>query len=217
MSVEIQLTEQFSQAEAALVKATIGSAVEHIGSLLPLSLVKLHVFIDDDQAIPEFGVGGYCENASQIDIALSPGRESDWKTHLPRTIAHEWHHLARWRGPGYGTTLPQVIISEGLAQHFEMDCFPGPPSFYSSYLSDEKRSTILTTFISEFHESAFDHARWFFGKGEFLFQAGYDLSFYVIGKYLADMKSIAANEVALSPEQLLRILPNLRLGAHGKH
>ncbi len=205
--MEIEFSGEFTKDESGLVTEVAKASVDRACSLLSLPFVKFRIFIDDSQAIPAWGVGGYCENSQQIDIALSPGRKNDWKNHLPRTIAHEWHHLARWRGPGYGKTLAEVVISEGLAQHFEVDCFPGPASFFSSFLKGEERSEILAAFIREFGSVEFDHARWFFGKGEFPFQAGYDLSFSLIGEYLSKEKSLAANEVGLSPDKLRKSLP----------
>lgn len=205
-TVEIEILTPLSNEEASLIKEACASASSRASALLPLSDIKFRFFLDDSQTIPEWGVGGYCENSAQIDIALSPGRLADWMTNLPRTIAHEWHHLARWKGPGYGTTLPEVVISEGLAQHFEVDCFPGPPSYFSVVLTEEQRTEILRKFIIEFQLPTFDHARWFFGKGEFPFQAGYDLSFAVLGEYLADRRSTAANEVALTPGELFDTL-----------
>jgi uncharacterized protein YjaZ len=205
----IELSGDFKSDESKLIKRVVGNAVERACAQLFLQDVKIHIFLDDQQTIPEWGVGGYCENADQIEIALSPGLKTEWEIHLPRTIAHEWHHLARWRGPGYGTTLPEVIISEGLAQHFEIDCFPGPPSFFSTVLSDKQRSEILAAFIREFQISNYDHARWFFGKGEFPFQAGYDLSFNLIGEYLLNQGTTAAKAAGLTTSQLFRTLSSL--------
>jgi len=209
--MEIEISGALTNDQSLLIKQVILETLVRARALLFLNDIKFQVIIDDSLAIPEWGVGGYCENSRQIDLALSPNRESDWKRHLPRTIAHEWHHIARWRGPGYGTTLATVIISEGLAQHFEVDCFPGPPSFFSSFLNDRNRASILASFIREFNAPEFDHRRWFFGKGEFPFQAGYDLSFAVLGEYLAKKNTVAAKEVGMSPEQLLEVLPTLSL------
>jgi len=201
----IKTSPEFSKAQIDLLTQTITEAIGRINVLLPLSDVRFNFFLDDNQTIPEWGVGGYCENSNQIDIALSPGRERDWKLHVPRTAAHEWHHLARWRGPGYGKTLSTVMISEGLAQHFEVDCFPGAPSFFSSFLAEKERAKIRETFIREFYGSQFDHSRWFFGKGEFPFQAGYDLSFSILGEYLERTQSTAAHEVSVTPERLCKV------------
>ncbi|MFY9288710.1 MAG: DUF2268 domain-containing putative Zn-dependent protease [Alphaproteobacteria bacterium] len=38
---------------------------------------------------------------------------------ITTVIAHEWHHVVRELGVGYGKTLGQHLVSEGLAQAFE--------------------------------------------------------------------------------------------------
>lgn len=205
--VIIEFTDDINTKDRITLTRTCSGAASRVNQLLPLSDVKIHFFLDDNQTILEWGVGGYCENKDQIEVALSPGRQDDWQKYLPRTIAHEWHHLARWRGPGYGTNLVEVIISEGLAQHFEIECFLGPPSFFSIVLTPEQRSQIFQSFKSELKRSGFDYSRWFFGKGEFPFQAGYDLSFAITGEYLEIKNSLASKEVFLNADHLVDTLP----------
>lgn len=201
-AMEIELPESFQAEEAKVIAEVCFRTLQRVSKILPLADFKIRFTVDEQQTIPEFGIGGFCGNAHQIEIALSPGRLRDWEKHLPRTIAHEWHHLARWKGPGYGSTLAEAIISEGLAQHFEVECFSGPPPFYSIVLREPERTNIVSKFNSEASSSAYDHDRWFFGRGEFPFLAGYDLSFTVIAEYLNRKTTKASKEVLLSPDQL---------------
>jgi hypothetical protein len=46
---------------------------------------------------------------------------------LRRTIAHEVHHCMRMAGPGYGWTLGEALVSEGLAGQFVHRLFGSPP------------------------------------------------------------------------------------------
>jgi uncharacterized protein YjaZ len=203
MTFEIELPEGLSSNQREIIARTITMSVNITSRILPLAHAFFKVVLNDDETIPEFGVGGCCGDAREIELALSPGREDDWIKHLPRTIAHEWHHLARWQGPGFGTLLADYIISEGLAQQFEVECFPGPPTFFSVFLTEQDRSLILEKFKEEWNTKDVDNSRWFFGKGEFPFQAGYDLSFYLVGKYLALKRLLPSEQVYLDSKLLL--------------
>lgn len=209
MNLEIELEGDLATSECDLVMKVITQTAEKVNSILPLETVRFLVRLNDSEVIPEFGVGGYCSDATQIELALSPGRAQDWAQHLPRTIAHEFHHLARWRGCGYGTSLSEVVISEGLAQHFEIEVFPGPPTFYSEFLKEEQRRLIFSKFVDEYHSTEYDHSRWFFGGGEFPFQAGYDLSFHLVGRYLTANHSVPSGEVNLDPKKFSQWLPGI--------
>ena len=68
---------------------------------------------------------------------------------------------------------------------------------------------ILNAFIKEFNSKEYDHSVWFFGKGEFPFLAGYDLSYFIMGEYLKMNMSSPEKEVNLMPEQLLPILQKM--------
>lgn len=207
MSLRFEFVNLMKSDHQNLIKNVISDATSHvIQQLLPLTNVLIKIHADDKLAIPEHGVGGWCFNEIEIEIAVSPNREGDWVTHLPRAIAHEWHHLARWRGPGYGSTLVDTIISEGLAQHFEVECFPGSPSFYSRFLSESQRRDAVRAFLKESADPDYDHSRWFFGSHELPFLAGYDVSFHLLEKYLNSKNSVASNEVALQSSALLNYL-----------
>ncbi|ALW89666.1 DUF2268 domain-containing putative Zn-dependent protease [Deinococcus actinosclerus] len=58
--------------------------------------------------LPETGVHGYAPTGHSVELTVDPGHaavRTGWRTELPATLAHELHHVRRWRGPGYGHTL----------------------------------------------------------------------------------------------------------------
>ncbi|MFC6749025.1 DUF2268 domain-containing putative Zn-dependent protease [Deinococcus aquaticus] len=72
--------------------------------------------------LPETGIHGFAPTGSYVELTVSPDNPEflpGWRTELPATLAHELHHARRWRGPGYGRTLLEVLVTEGLAQHHE--------------------------------------------------------------------------------------------------
>jgi hypothetical protein len=75
-------------------------------------------------AIPSLGMGGFAPTGHLVQLSFDPGAEDFEElivAHLPRTLAHELHHCARWRGPGYGRSLGDALVSEGLADHFDLE------------------------------------------------------------------------------------------------
>lgn len=74
--------------------------------------------------IPEKGHAGFCPEAGIVYITVDPENSAFCKNDahsIERMFAHELHHAARWSGPGYGSTLGEVLVSEGLAGHFSIE------------------------------------------------------------------------------------------------
>src|SRR5262249_55170382 len=100
-------------------------------SLLPhRGRVDIDVQLDAAQAIPQIGVGGFSDPATgnvsiSIDAHPPEGLRKALETWIPASVAHELDHSSRIRtGPGYGVTLAQAMVSEGLADHFAEQAFP---------------------------------------------------------------------------------------------
>ncbi|TSA88170.1 hypothetical protein FNU79_01875 [Deinococcus detaillensis] len=93
-----------------------------LAALLSLEGVDVALFVDPAWCIPELGLGGYAPTGYRLQLTIDPENShfiASWRRELPVALAHELHHLRRWRGPGYGQTLREALASEGLAQHFE--------------------------------------------------------------------------------------------------
>ena len=120
-----------SSAKIDLVGATEG-ALRRIEAILPGPRMTIAIDVDPSAAIPETGVGGFTDprsGAIRISLDSRPTRfvemVRDW---LPGGLAHEIHHSRRiLAGPGYGTTLGEAIVTEGLAVAFEHEAFPSAP------------------------------------------------------------------------------------------
>lgn len=204
-SIQIEFN-QLDVQEMEFISELINSSVEIVNKILPLKKPIFKIISDKDRVIPEYGVSGYCPNQFSIEIIVEKGRLEDWKKYLPKTLYHEWHHLARWQGPGYGKTLMEVIISEGLAQHFEVEVTGGEPSFYTNVLTEEQRTKLLDVLAKDYDDSDYDHYIWFFGKGDFPFLAGYDISYFIIGKYLEKTNKKPSELVNLTSLEMVKFL-----------
>ena len=74
-----------------------------------------------DRVLPIRGHLGYAPMAGMIQLTFDPACpafEPSLGAPLARTVLHEAHHCARWAGPGYGATLGERLVSEGLAYRF---------------------------------------------------------------------------------------------------
>src|SRR5262249_35144689 len=155
--------------------------------VLPITGVTITVRPDPKATIPRYGVGGRTPNAHAVNIALDP-KFADWErvltNHLPQTLAHELHHSARWRGPGYGSTLFEAMISEGLADRFAVELLGIPVTPWSNAFPREQTPRFLALAQPEFDAKPYgpdDHALWFFGSDASIPKwTGYTLGFRLV-------------------------------------
>ena len=123
------------------VESCFEQSLEEINARLSIENVDVVVSVDPQRAIPQLGVGGHSPSGNCAFLTIDPdnpkftdGFESAFK----RLLAHELHHCARWSGPGYGNTLAEAIISEGLACMFEAEICEGEIPFYAQALPPDQ-------------------------------------------------------------------------------
>nr|WP_237461870.1 DUF2268 domain-containing putative Zn-dependent protease [Pluralibacter gergoviae] len=155
--------------------------------LMPLPavdvVVKAGAFV-----IPEKGHLGFCPEPGLITITVDPQSpafcQNDAQS-LERMFAHELHHAVRRAAVGYGATLGEVIVSEGLAGHFALEVFAGEPEPWER-LSAEEDVTPWLPSLSELWDSRdYDHNAWFFGTGSLPRWLGYSAGFQLLSRYFA--------------------------------
>jgi uncharacterized protein YjaZ len=125
----------------------VKTALARIAALLPgpAATITLSYHSEpsssSEKMIPQAGTYGFTKPGfGNITISFQPTPQASlsqimtlW---LPRTLAHEVNHSVRiLAGPGYGTTLLQQIISEGLSSAFDLAAFPGPPNPWDRAIS----------------------------------------------------------------------------------
>jgi uncharacterized protein YjaZ len=170
------------------IEGIFNASIKKIQSKIPIDNVSITIFDKPEHTIPETGEGGYSHDANRLDIYLNrdfPEFESKVIVEkLERVLAHELHHCLRWKNPGYGETLLEQIITEGLADHFEVEISGREPGMWSTNLTPEQIQEWLQKAKPLFSSKDFDRNAWMFGSNEIPRWTGYSLGFYLVGEYL---------------------------------
>ena len=150
--------------------------------------------------IPEWMVGGFAPTIDRVDIAVDPAiADEDLRTYLPYLVAHELHHVARRRGPGYGRTLRDAIVTEGLADHFALELLGGSPPPWSVALTRADLTALTALAAKDNSGSGYDHQGWFFGRPPQIPRwTGYAIGFEVVGDFI-ERNQMTASQLTDTP------------------
>ncbi|HVB51545.1 MAG TPA: DUF2268 domain-containing putative Zn-dependent protease [Acidimicrobiales bacterium] len=156
------------------------------------------LFVDaPDETIPEWGVGGYTYGPHVILVALEPAAPLE-KRNIETTLVHEYHHAMRWRGPGCGGNLAQMLVSEGMAQLFEEEALGEAPFFSRVSITDDDVAQAQPALYAQ----PFSPQKWFYGANgitkAFGYTYGYQLSktyALAVGRKASELINIPAEEV----------------------
>lgn len=178
--------EGLSKNEIGLLKKVIEKHVGKAGSILKIPLVNVTVYPNSNFTIPETGAGGYAASKDWFHIyvdATKRGSELNRiiKDMTPETIYHEMNHVARFKHTGYGSTLLEVIVTEGLATVFADEQWKGYQAPWSNY-SPKEISNLLDIFKQrkKSNDSTYNHEEWFYGAGKLPRWIGYKIGSYIV-------------------------------------
>jgi Predicted Zn-dependent protease (DUF2268) len=186
-----------SREEGVDLERLVADSARRVFALLPhRGRIRIEVALDASRSIPEIGVGGFTIPASGdvsiwFESAPPSGLKAALKTWVPAVLAHELHHSSRVRaGPGYGTTLAEALVTEGLADHFVAEAFPGtPPQPWDSALSGDQERELWRKAQSVLDRPYYNHQAWFLGSDDIPRWAGYTLGYRIARAYLGDDRS----------------------------
>lgn len=139
-------------------------------------------------------VSGEAPTPNVAYIHVDPSRKyfrKELRKHLVGVLAHELHHSCRHQGPGCGKTLLEMIVSEGLACHFEEEITGVKSNVIPARFSEDKLHRLYKRAGKEWDSKSYDHDAWFFGneKARIPAQAGYilgyDLTIEAVAKFSA--------------------------------
>lgn len=169
------------------VRRVVEQARDRATAALTLDNVTITVFPDAAQAIGGWGVGGFTPNGSTVNIYIDPAYPSLGSVldaRLSQMVAHELHHARRFRGPGYGATLLEACVSEGLADRFAIELLGSDIAPWSRALDDADLLVWLDRATAEFNSTGYGHAAWFFGSTKEIPRwAGYTIGYHLVTEY----------------------------------
>ena len=181
------------------------SAFDAASDLLPLGgtdiVVKAGAYV-----IPEKGHVGFAPEIGVIYLTVDPGNpalRANADQSLERMVLHELHHSARWDGPGYGRTLGEALVSEGLAGHFVQEVLTGDPEPWESLPADSLRP-YLSTASDMWDSRDYGHPAWFFGASDMPRWLGYSQEYQLVAKFLARNPQARASALVHARAQLFR-------------
>jgi uncharacterized protein YjaZ len=213
MTVQFHFLDAFEEIPIRLLQAVqreLHAALAQITTLLPIAQVDVVVAPAQSQwVIPEYGLTGMSHGKGRITISIDPDSphvdDPQREARLLGILAHELHHVTRMRGPGYGRTLGEALVSEGLAQCFEVEA-GAPVPFYGVALDPGALTRAGERARQELGAPMYDHAAWFMGRrGDPAWprNAGYSLAFALVEDWLAHNDTNAAAAARVPAAQVL--------------
>ena len=147
--------------------------------------------------IPEIGMVGHAYRKSLFSLTMDPDNAKFERClmdgTLRRQVAHEVHHCLRMAGPGYGRTLGEALVSEGLAGQFVTFLFKTPPEPWECAVDAEALNANMPD-KTELASTEYDHGAWFYGLGDKRPRwLGYTLGYHIVGKWLQDVGDVGGD------------------------
>lgn len=133
--------EGLTDTQRTSVQDKVSRAMRAVNSIMPVDNLLVRIIDDPRLVIPGLGIGGYNPSETEILIVIDTsftGLNDSLDVYLFPLIAHEAHHAKRRLSVGYGTSLFQAMVSEGLADHFAMQVAGVEPPPWSVALTGQE-------------------------------------------------------------------------------
>jgi uncharacterized protein YjaZ len=176
-----------------------------------LSLPHVDIIICDnpDRSIPEIGIGGETMTPNLILIYLDPlfsELKESIENEIKSTIAHELFHSARQKVLGHDKTLLEALISEGLADNFDIEVTCANAHPWSMALDQQQLIELEMRAQEEYSNKEYSHSEWFFGSKEKKIPrwTGYSLGFKLVSNYLSKTQKNASDFYKLSAKTFIQ-------------
>lgn len=172
------------------------AAYQTLSRLMPAPRLDILLQTLPGETIPEMGIVGRAVRSTLFSMTLDPDNPNFLASlrngTLHRQIIHEVHHCLRMAGPGYGWTLGDALVSEGLAGQFVHHLLGSEPEPWERAVTyDELQETRVD--LPTLNSTHYNHSEWFFGFGAHPRWLGYTLGFEMVGQYLAGAGEIDAS------------------------
>ncbi len=191
----------------SIIRSAFDEAILKIKEKIVLPDVDVIVVDNPQSAIPESGVGGFANSLHLITLSINPNLPSLGKTlafEICSTLAHELNHCIRMNviSSSYNT-LFEALISEGLADNFDIEVNQTKPRPWSVALDDEKLIELKKRAEADFNNSNYNHSDWFFGRDDLGIPkwAGYAIGFDIVKKHIEKTGKKASELTTVKAEE----------------
>jgi uncharacterized protein YjaZ len=170
----------------AVIAEEVMRTLDAVRSLLDVTDLRISIVADASQVIPEVGLGGYNPSADEVLLFADPASqdlEAILRSELASMLAHEIHHAMRRRAIGYGSTLLQAAVSEGLADHFSLEVHPRDAPPWARALTNEQLAVWIPEVLAR-STGTYDHPEWFYGSSSVPRWTGYAVGFELVRAHL---------------------------------
>jgi len=192
------------------IESAYQAAISRVEALIPIDGVNVLVYDHPNGVIPEYSIGGYAPRADVAEIFVDshhPEIELKLERHLLCVLGHELHHCARWRSTGYGKTLGEAIVTEGLACAFEGELVSGFQPFYARALNDRALLDGISKAHIDWDRSDYDHASWFFGSSHMAKHTGYSIGYAIVARYIRTTGQPASRLIDVCASEVRGVQP----------
>jgi Predicted Zn-dependent protease (DUF2268) len=153
--------------------------------------------------IPEIGIAGQIYRRSLFALTLDPDNPNFASSlrdgNLRRHVVHEVHHCLRKGGPGYGKSLGEALVSEGLAGQFVTRLFGTPPEPWERAVESPVALSLFPA-ADVMASTTYDHRAWFFGAGgQFPRWLGYTLGYMIVADGSKQCRRLTESRWLTSP------------------
>src|SRR5258708_127926 len=173
----------------AQILSEIEATRKALTKLVPAPALTVELRHAPGRVIPKIGMVGYSPSATRFSLTFDSTNPhfapSLADGTLRRQVAHEVHHCLRYAGPGYGRSLGEALVSEGLAGQFVNRLYGTPPEPWERAVEPR----VAWRFLPDAKTLAapmYDHNAWFFGSGgQYPRWLGYTLGYLLGGRWRA--------------------------------
>jgi len=206
--VPLDAGREFAPGRLDAIIAWLEAAAREVAPPLDADRIDV-VVVPGKRLIPDWDCNGYAHGPWRITLTLDP--ECDGREHRPLAaqlramLAHELHHAMRSRAPGYGSTLGEALVTEGLAQCYEEEAGCPTPN-YALAVRGEALAKLMEMAQAELWSESYHHDKWFFGSktdAAFPWAGGYSLGYVLMRGWLQQQAKSASSAVNVPAREVL--------------
>lgn len=193
-----------------VIEKEVIDALECVNEKLEIKNVDIVLQVEPIYIIPGYGVNCDCPADDLIHLYFNPNETGFLdliKTNTKELIALASFVLNRRRFPGYGTTLFDMMVSEGLANHFGTEINSDKQPMWTNSLSNEDLKKYLDMAKPNFDITVYPDVfyKWFRGSTpEIPMWAGYNIAYHIISEYLKKNPVNSISEIVEIKPEVIR-------------